>query len=706
MLRTLSLRTWAVAQPLKGLLLLEKILSVPCMEEGKWVKLAFDKMKRERGLKFAILYFKNARWILIKNLVGDPVPQGGAKVDRYGFPVRVLPLSLRTRLRNSPGRLDCALAIFLSSVFTLYKGKCRFSPDYSKITEPGVDLPSSFIGEFFGNYVDILKSLGLTNLRLKPHSLICSNRAGPNGHAMLCAHLDAVALTKATGDWLRSWIVQTDPGSEEGLKILSTVALSIKVMSALVGEASVEGLRTALSIGRVALKPEHGKVRIFAISDYWTQVAMRPLHDALMSALRSIPMDATFSQESGAETVKRWTAEGKKLFCYDLSSATDRFPAFLQAVVLNYLLRAYGKRLGFLWRSILTERDYRCPDGRSIRYVVGQPMGTLSSWAAFALTHHVVVQLAARRAGVTGLFKDYALLGDDIAIAHEPTARAYLAIMAEIGVSISYHKSITGSGRGEFAKRTFLRGEELTGLSWDLFSLASKTLLGLYALIEHLKRRDYEISMPGLLAVILGRATDRKRIGAPVANLLAALTSPLGPVTDISFWWRARNANTAGELRALTGGEPGSHTAEAAAIEKHCEDSIALKGHGAKASRIISGYFLAMKLLKDSDKEFLRYFSEAWQRASLIVKGRGGVLAPLPKLEVPINWDFHPAKDVFEDGLDPHNKGGQDAQELRLFVRSGEEDKARIREILKFAGGQRRAVAYEREALENQLIFF
>jgi len=112
-----------------------------------------------------------------------------------------------------------------------------------------------------------------------------------------------------------------------------------------------------------------------------------------------------------------------------------------------------------------------------------------------------------------------------------------------------------------------------------------------------------------------------------------------------------------------------------------------------------------MKLLKDSDKEFMRYFSEAWQRASLIVKGKGGVLEPLPKSVGP-NWDFHPAKDVFEDGLDPYNKGGQDAQELRLFVRSGEEEKARIREILKFAGGQRRAVAYEREALENQLIFF
>lgn len=34
-----------------------------------------------------------------------------------------------------------------------------------------------------------------------------------------------------------------------------------------------------------------------------------------------------------------------------------------------------------------------------VRYAVGQPMGALSSWAMLALTHHLIVAMAARRVG-------------------------------------------------------------------------------------------------------------------------------------------------------------------------------------------------------------------------------------------------------------------------------------------------------------------
>lgn len=37
----------------------------------------------------------------------------------------------------------------------------------------------------------------------------------------------------------------------------------------------------------------------------------------------------------------------------------------------------------------------------SLRYAVGQPMGALSSWAMLAVTHHLLTQLAAQKAGRT-----------------------------------------------------------------------------------------------------------------------------------------------------------------------------------------------------------------------------------------------------------------------------------------------------------------
>lgn len=72
-----------------------------------------------------------------------------------------------------------------------------------------------------------------------------------------------------------------------------------------------------------------------------------------------------------------------------------------------------------------------------------------------ALTHHVVVQVAANMAGVTGWFSAYAVLGDDIVIADDRVAKAYLALMTErLGCKISLHKSIvSGVGLMEFAKR-------------------------------------------------------------------------------------------------------------------------------------------------------------------------------------------------------------------------------------------------------------
>jgi len=89
-----------------------------------------------------------------------------------------------------------------------------------------------------------------------------------------------------------------------------------------------------------------------------------------------------------------------------------------------------------------------------LKYSVGQPMGALSSWGMLALTHHVIVQVAAERAGIRKLFLDYALLGDDICIADKDVASQYLLIMSGLGVEINLSKSLQSStGVVEFAKR-------------------------------------------------------------------------------------------------------------------------------------------------------------------------------------------------------------------------------------------------------------
>jgi hypothetical protein len=85
-------------------------------------------------------------------------------------------------------------------------------------------------------------------------------------------------------------------------------------------------------------------------------------------------------------------------------------------------------------------------------------MGALSSWGMLALTHHVLVQIAASWSGRTLPFKDYALLGDDFVIWCKSTARNYLMIMKGLGLEVNLFKSIISKkGLGlEFAKRTIL----------------------------------------------------------------------------------------------------------------------------------------------------------------------------------------------------------------------------------------------------------
>jgi hypothetical protein len=102
---------------------------------------------------------------------------------------------------------------------------------------------------------------------------------------------------------------------------------------------------------------------------------------------------------------------------------------------------------------------------RTVRYAVGQPMGAYSSWAMLALVHHAIVQMAASRAGVSGWFTLYAILGDDVVIGDRGVAAEYVKIMRIIGVKIGFNKSIVSKNLSlEFAKRFFYKGVEVTPL--------------------------------------------------------------------------------------------------------------------------------------------------------------------------------------------------------------------------------------------------
>lgn len=125
----------------------------------------------------------------------------------------------------------------------------------------------------------------------------------------------------------------------------------------------------------VGIPDLEGKTRVIAILDYWSQTALRPLHQFLFKVLRLIPQDMTFNQGSFSDHVKSW-GEGVTLHSVDLTAATDRFPIrLIERVLEGY----FGLSFARAWRDVMVGYPFVAPDGSRVRYSVGNPMGAMSS---------------------------------------------------------------------------------------------------------------------------------------------------------------------------------------------------------------------------------------------------------------------------------------------------------------------------------------
>lgn len=233
-----------------------------------------------------------------------------------------------------------------------------------------------------------------------------------------------------------------------------------------------------------------GKTRAICIPDIWTQSALKPIHQYLMNVLKRMPNDGTFSHSALAEKVKAFTNR-HSLFCYDLTAATDRFPLEVQKRVLKPLLGDLVEG----WSDLISERDFKYKD-KLIRYGVGQPMGMLSSWAAFTISHHVIINYAKKDKSF------YAVIGDDMVLHKRRAAEKYLELLRIFGVEYSAEKSLTPSNicnSAEIAKRYFRNGIEISPIPPRVLLESTKNLEGFLEFLEVLASRTNRFrGFPGL----------------------------------------------------------------------------------------------------------------------------------------------------------------------------------------------------------------
>jgi len=196
-----------------------------------------------------------------------------------------------------------------------------------------------------------------------------------------------------------------------------------------------------------------GKRRIFAIGNYIRQRLLRPVHDWAMAALATLPTDGTYNQLAPIHRLVSHLKPNDQIDSFDLKSATDRWPL---PVIYQCVATLFGPTLAssavnatlglntFDIRSFLrTVKGFRERGPVLVSFSSGQPLGYLSSWPLFSLSHHWIVWAAANLVDPVKhrVFHRYALLGDDIVIADEQVALSYQSLLGKLGVSISPHKS-------------------------------------------------------------------------------------------------------------------------------------------------------------------------------------------------------------------------------------------------------------------------
>jgi hypothetical protein len=153
-------------------------------------------------------------------------------------------------------------------------------------------------------------------------------------------------------------------------------------LALILGEVKMK-VRQPITSRIAAIADYWGKTRLVAIGDYYSQRVLKPFGNDMLTILKSLGGDATHSQGFKSNQLSVRAKEGKKLWCFDLSKATDRFPREITGLILR---KIYGESVGSKVLAVLSQRKFqvrtsRCKAGvQQVMYGTGQPMGLNGSW--------------------------------------------------------------------------------------------------------------------------------------------------------------------------------------------------------------------------------------------------------------------------------------------------------------------------------------
>jgi hypothetical protein len=223
---------------------------------------------------------------------------------------------------------------------------------------------------------------------------------------------------------------------------------------------------SGLSVGHVQHIHKKGggtELRDIAVPNRFIQLALIPGAARLYHVLRQLPNDATFDQDKfDTYITNRVTNDNLYIGSVDLSKATDNLPLSWGVEIVNSLRHYFGEEGRHLGdeqiRSIelfyTVARAKWEDEGYLMEWDVGQPLGSVTSFAMLGLTHNILLESISLTCGIS--HSPYRVLGDDVVIGNKKVRKRYIAELRSRAVPLSLHKSYDGR-LTEFAGKTYVK---------------------------------------------------------------------------------------------------------------------------------------------------------------------------------------------------------------------------------------------------------
>jgi len=239
--------------------------------------------------------------------------------------------------------------------------------------------------------------------------------------------------------------------------------------------------------------------RDIAVPNRFIQLALSPGADRLYRLVDELPRDATCDQKRFDTKIQN-RVNNPNLYqgSVDLSKATDNLPLTWGESIISHLRNHFDRpmlrpEVELIARTFKDEQNIQKierirrhglsmdlfhtvarakweDEGYLMKWTVGQPLGTLPSFAVLAITHNLVLESMAAHLGLR--HSPYCVLGDDVVIFNKKLRKRYIREFTSRAIPLSLQKSFEGR-LSEFAGKTYIRNcvpfhtPDQSMISWD-----------------------------------------------------------------------------------------------------------------------------------------------------------------------------------------------------------------------------------------------